>query len=572
MHRQGPLQPGKVIGRRYEVVRLLRQEPFGDVALARDQLLETEVGIKVFPSDAPEFDTAFDYFRQEAIWGLKLHSPQILGMHTLEETVEGLVLVQEPFTGTTLLQLIGTGEKLTIPDALYFIEVLAKGLAYAHKQGVVHHHFSPLNVLVSATEGVKIANFAFPPDREEPSEVIRAYVPPEVLAGHDSTPAGNIYSLGVLGYRMLAGELPHLGESGGRELGQIPPAMRPLLAQCLEEVPERRFQNLTEFLVWLGRSRELLGSDAEQLALPPEPVREEPVPPPQEPPPVLTMEPPAHREPEIQIIPDWMESEELYEPPGRRTFLGDWRDRGQQAWERVKDFFRRPVWEGLRWNNKTLIALGSILGVFLLLVIYAAWPRRVSLPVETVVKDRGLEERGSRTTVLVMETAEKSASPASRGEEAGPEAPAAGSPPASTLVTAPPAPPTLGTPAAAPPATGVGRPQTPPAVVPAKPKTRKPTPPVKAKPPEKPRVAKPEQYAVLVGTYQKEADARKLADKIKAQGKATVRKSARGKKVLYQVWITPLPSKTKAEATAKAIQGSAGVTPKVIKIGGTPGR
>ncbi len=575
MHRQGPLQPGTVIGQRYEVVRLLRQEPYGDVALARDQLLETEVGIKVFPGDNPDFDAAFELYRQEAIWGMRLHSPQILGVHTLEEAAEGLVLVQESFAGTTLLQLIGKGEKLTIPDALYFIEVLAKGLAYAHKQGVVHHYFNPLNVLVSATEGVKIANFAFPPDGGEVSAEIRAYIPPEVVQGNRITPAGNIYALGVLGYRMLVGELPTPGASGHLEMEHIPPALKPVLSQCLEEARDRRFQSLTEFLVWLGRSRELLESDAEPLSLSPEPEKETA---PAaaavaEPPPARSRAEQTGREPEIQIIPDWLPAEEPYDKPHRGHFLADWQERGRQAWQWLRDRLGARAWQDFRWNKYTLAGLGAGVTVVLLLVIYLAWPRSTYLPIESVVKDRPLEESYSRAPQVPLEAVEKpgtptamlaaSPEPPSSGTPAAPGAPTATGP----AVTAPAPLPAL---PMVPATTEAGRPPAPPAATPTR-AVKKPAKPAPARPAAKPAAPKKEQFGVLVGTYQKEADARKLADKVK-QGKATVLKSVRGNKTYYQVWISPLPTKAKAESTAKAIKGSLGVTPRVVKLTGESAR
>ena len=262
--------PGMTIGHRYEILRPLRSEAHGEVMLARDQVLDLDVGLKLLSNEHPDFSRVLEYYRREALWGLRLHHPQILGVHHLDETAEGVFLILEPFAGNSLWELLGHSEALTINDSLYFIEVLAQGVAFAHKHGVHHQNFNPQQVLVSATDGIKIINFAFP---AEPSEIhafqeIQAYISPEVWQGHHSTAASNLFSLGVIGYRMLTGTfpfplhaegaIPYQISSRPEAFDKIPEALQPLFNRCLKPEPEKRFQSAADFLSRLAALREKL--------------------------------------------------------------------------------------------------------------------------------------------------------------------------------------------------------------------------------------------------------------------------------------------------------------------------
>ncbi len=290
----------------------------------------------------------------------------------MDETAEGVFLIQEPFAGNSLWELLGHTEALTINDSLYFIEVLAQGVAYGHKQGVNHQNFNPQQVLVSATDGIKIINFAFP---AEPSEIhtfpeIQAYIAPEVWQGRHPSAASNLFSLGVIGYRMLTGAFPFPLHSEGTlpyqiipdpvQFDKIPEALQPLFIRCLKPEPEKRFQTAADFLSRLAALREKLTpanaiktTRSEEEFLSPTEINYEPAAKP-------TIGP---LEPEVEIDSGWQESTAKY----RRNFwdnLNDWRTDQQQ---RLVDFFGP---EPLRRNRNKQIAaaIGGVLA-FLLLIL-----------------------------------------------------------------------------------------------------------------------------------------------------------------------------------------------------------
>jgi cell division septation protein DedD len=255
-------------GGRYEISRLLREEPWGEVWLARDLLLGAEVGLKVLPRQAAEWAAAQAYFGQEAILALRLRHPKILGLFQLERTEDCLFLVQEPFDGESLLAHFTPQQRFSLPQALHLLEQVSQALVLAHQRGAVHQALNPLNILLKGEE-VRVANFAFP--GEDGGQVrtleIKAYDAPEVIYGDAPTAASNVFSLGVLGFRLVAGSLPYAltfdepfpyrMEALPADLDEIPLPLQNLLLRCLAVDPEERFPDVATFLAQLRQMREL---------------------------------------------------------------------------------------------------------------------------------------------------------------------------------------------------------------------------------------------------------------------------------------------------------------------------
>jgi cell division septation protein DedD len=269
MNHDNPDSPeAPVLGERYEISSRLREEPWGDVWLARDRFLKEEVGLKVLPREAPEWPAALRYYEQEAGLALRLRHPDILGVFHLERTANCLFLVQEPFAGESLLAQFVRQQRFSLSQALHLLEQVSLALAFAHPRGGVHHALNPLNILLEGAE-VRVANFAFP--REDGGPVItlelKAYDAPEVIYGDLPTAASNVFSLGVLGFRLVAGSLPYAltfdepfpyrPEALPADLGEIPLPLQNLLLRCLAVDPEERFPDVAAFLGQLRQVREL---------------------------------------------------------------------------------------------------------------------------------------------------------------------------------------------------------------------------------------------------------------------------------------------------------------------------
>ena len=267
----------EMIGQRYLIVRQLREEPWGGVWLAQDNILRTEVSLKLLARDAPEWAAARDMYEHAAILGLKLGHPQILGVFHLDKAEKFLYLVEEPFPGESLMAQWVRQVRFSLPQALHLMELLTSALAFAHQQGEVHQFLSPLNLLLKG-EDLRLANFAFAPAYgDQPQHLeLRAYAPPEVVHGDRLTPAGNVFSLGVLGFRLVAGSLPYpltfdepfpyRLEYPPADLEEIPLPLQNVLLRCLSEDPEERLPHAGALVSQLRQARELMHGVAKKSA------------------------------------------------------------------------------------------------------------------------------------------------------------------------------------------------------------------------------------------------------------------------------------------------------------------
>lgn len=266
--RQDDQESLEELGQRYELLHRLREEPWGEVWLAADRLLRTEIALKILPRTDPDWDAGRKILAREAVFSLTLRHPLILGVFFLGEAEDGLYLVEEPFPGESLMARLSRKQRFSVPETLRLLEVTAQALAFAHQRGVSHQTISPLHILLKDDE-VRVANFACPTvdDEQAVHLELRAYTPPEVLHGEESSPAGNVFSLGVLGYRLLAGSLPYpltfdepfpyRLETMPVDLEEIPLPLQNLLLQCLAPEPEDRFAEAGDFLTHLRQLRDL---------------------------------------------------------------------------------------------------------------------------------------------------------------------------------------------------------------------------------------------------------------------------------------------------------------------------
>jgi serine/threonine protein kinase len=544
--------PGMTIGHRYEILRPLRSEAHGEVMLARDQVLDLDIGLKLLSNEHPDFSRILEYYRREALWGLRLHHPQILGIHHLDETAEGVFLILEPFAGNSLWELLGHAEALTINDSLYFIEVLAQGVAYAHKHGVHHQNLNPQQVLVSATDGIKIINFAFP---AEPAEThafpeIQAYISPEVWQGRHPSAASNLFSLGVIGYRMLTGTfpfpllddatIPYQINAEPVALDKIPEALQPLFRRCLKQEPEKRFQSAADFLARLAALRERLKPAAphKNNIFEKEAVVAS----------IASSAPEAKigpLEPEVEIDSGWQEPDGFYRP-NLKEKVTHWFTEQQK---RVVDSLGA---EPLRHNRakQTAVAIGG--GIAFLLIIFGLNSLFSAKPKLKLIKQPEQIVDSTASPALQAPPADKlavvAASPGS-----GPETTPGQTGNQSQLNEAKPSAETT-----APLAVPVAKTKKP--AAPAQIKAEKPA----AKPEKQVHKAEAQPAATktaasrkLVATLDKEKSARQKADALIKQGHhAIVIKATKGNKTVYEVWQTA-PAATPAKAAATAPKAKA---------------
>ncbi len=273
-----------MLGGRYTLLTELGRGGTAVVWRARDEVLGRSVAVKVlagrYAAD-PQFRARI---RDEARASATLSHPNIAQVYDFGESDEGgqpvPYVVMELVHGVTLQQRMRTG---MLPPGLIFrvCGQVAAALAAAHADGLVHRDIKPGNVMVTQG-GAKVVDFglaalAGPADPEDALYGTPAYLAPERLTGGPVLPASDVYALGVLMYRLLAGESPWTVDSTTQmlsahvyvepaplpRLGEVPPHITDLVNQCLRKEPGER-PSAAELAVALERA-----AVPEQPVLPP---------------------------------------------------------------------------------------------------------------------------------------------------------------------------------------------------------------------------------------------------------------------------------------------------------------
>jgi serine/threonine-protein kinase len=279
---------------RYELHRRLGRGGMAEVYLARDQLLDRPVAVKVL---FPEFatDPSFvERFRREAQAAANLNHPNIVGVYDWGEASGTYFIVMEYVDGRTLSEILRSDGPLHPDRAADVAADVAAGLGFAHRNGVVHRDIKPGNVLITQSGQVKVADFgiarAIAAGAEENLTQTGAvmgtatYFSPEQAQGAAVDPRSDLYSLGVVIYEMLTGKPPFAGDSPvaiaykhvqespvpPRQANPgIPQAMEAIVLKCLAKNPVNRYPSAEDLRADLRRFREGAHILAEPVMVPP---------------------------------------------------------------------------------------------------------------------------------------------------------------------------------------------------------------------------------------------------------------------------------------------------------------
>ncbi|WUH89456.1 serine/threonine protein kinase [Streptomyces sp. NBC_00433] len=243
----GPPGPrtGDVLDGRYRLDEILGTGGTADVFRAADLRLRREVAVKVFRPGATAVSA--DRFCEEAILLGRLTHPALLAVYDTGRYLGGAYVVMHLVNGITLRERIHGGAPLTDADVARLGEQLALALAHAHAAGIVHRDVKPSNVLLGPGDTPYLADFGISrlidePTRAEPGTVVGTvpYLAPEQVLGRGSSPASDIYSLGLVLLEAVKGEKEYQGaplEAGAARLlrsPEIPRWLSPELAHVVE--------------------------------------------------------------------------------------------------------------------------------------------------------------------------------------------------------------------------------------------------------------------------------------------------------------------------------------------------
>ena len=262
------LEPGTQLGG-YEITAFVGAGGMGEVYRAHDSRLGRDVAIKTIPSEGAHSTAALRLIK-EARHVSSLKHPNICTIHEIGETGGSPFIVMELVDGRTLSEIQKEGTP-SIADALAYGVQIADALDHAHGRGIAHRDLKSSNVVIDRAGRAIVLDFGLAkrlPQTGQTSESATAsehgpagtltHMAPEVLLGGRGDARSDIWSLGVLLFQLVNGELPFSGrtafETSSAILGEppkpmarsVPRAVRLVIERCLARDPNDRFQRASD--------------------------------------------------------------------------------------------------------------------------------------------------------------------------------------------------------------------------------------------------------------------------------------------------------------------------------------
>ncbi|MDQ3965389.1 MAG: protein kinase [Actinomycetota bacterium] len=277
---------GTVVDDRYTLVELLGSGGMAEVYLAHDEVLDRDVALKILRHQYAEDEQFVERFRREARSAAGLSHPNIVSIYDQGRSEDGAYYIAMEYVPRgTLKECISRYGALD-PDAAAGVALqIADALQAAHEKGVIHRDIKPQNVLVTRTGDVKVTDFGIARAASSTVTATSAvlgtagYMSPEQAMGKPVRPQSDLYSLGVVLYEMLTGELPYSAENpvalsmkhvnepprSPRKVNpEIPEALDALTVELLAKNPEDRYASAAELIDDLERVRSGLPPAAAQ--------------------------------------------------------------------------------------------------------------------------------------------------------------------------------------------------------------------------------------------------------------------------------------------------------------------
>jgi serine/threonine-protein kinase len=275
----------------YTELKALGSGGFGDVVLARHDDTGTLVAIKYLRQDLLADPGFAEMFRGEATTLAAVADPNVVRLYEYVESPSGAAIVMELVSGVSLREILRLKGRTTAEAALVVLDGSLRGLAAAHRHGIVHRDYKPENVLVNGDGASKLTDFGIAArtgDRAIPAGTL-AYAAPEQMAGGPATPASDIYAATATFFECLTGRPPFSADSTQAMLQQhlsapvpveqVPEALRPLVTAGMAKDPADRPNDITHFVTdlndaatgaygpqWREQGRSHLGEAAVLLA------------------------------------------------------------------------------------------------------------------------------------------------------------------------------------------------------------------------------------------------------------------------------------------------------------------
>jgi len=205
--------------RDFELVELLGEGGMGEVYRARHRLLEQDYAVKAVHTSLGESPEVRARFLREAQTLSKLDHPNLLRFVSLFEEEGRLYMVTELLDGRPLDQRMAESPRPSLAQRAHWLTQIVRGVAHAHRRGVLHRDLKPANLQVLADDRVKVLDFGIAKPIAARGLTASGhlvgtpvYLPPEIVLGEKASsvagPTWDVYTLGVVAYELFAGRLP----------------------------------------------------------------------------------------------------------------------------------------------------------------------------------------------------------------------------------------------------------------------------------------------------------------------------------------------------------------------------
>lgn len=269
----------RILARRYELQELIGGGGMADVYKAQDKLLDRAVAVKILHQQYANDAEFVEKFRREATAAAKLAHPNIVNIYDVGEDGGSQYIVMEYVSGPTLKEVIQQKGCLEPIEAVRIAKEIASALESAHRNNLVHCDIKPHNILVMPDGHIKVTDFGIARAVSASTMTYSGsvmgsvhYFSPEQAKGTVITTKSDVYSLGVVLYEMLTGQLPFNGETSVsialkhlqeepvpiRQINpSIPPVLEAIVQKAMSKDPADR-PSSTELYADLNQAKSML--------------------------------------------------------------------------------------------------------------------------------------------------------------------------------------------------------------------------------------------------------------------------------------------------------------------------
>jgi len=283
-----PLEPGAVLGDRYEIIKALGEGGMGAVYKARDRELDRLVALKLIRPELANHPDILRRFKQELILARQVTHKNVIRIFDLGMADGRKFITMDFIEGRDLKSILMERKKLPVQEAVPIMQQVCRGLEAAHTEGVIHRDLKPQNVMVDAEGRAWVMDFGLAGSKDLAGMTRTGallgtpdYMSPEQARGEKVDARSDLFSLGIIFYEALTGQLPFEADTMMATLARrikekavppvtlepsIPQHLNDVVLKCLEADAAKRYQTTGEILADLsGSGATLAGSSSMSL-------------------------------------------------------------------------------------------------------------------------------------------------------------------------------------------------------------------------------------------------------------------------------------------------------------------